>query len=146
MIFEHSRRDFLKQGSLLALSGGVLLSGVLRTALAQARFVEAVTSFGRVRGADVGGIKTFKGVPYGASTAGANRFRPPVDPAKWSGVRDALEYGPSAPQRDPGDRPAPDSGLSVASAGLPPEGEDCLVLNVWTRGVRPECRSSAWAL
>jgi para-nitrobenzyl esterase len=132
MIFEHSRRDFLKQGSLLALSGGVLLSGVLRPALAQARFVEAETSFGRVRGADAAGIKTFKGIPYGASTAGANRFRPPVDPAKWSGVRDALEYGPSAPQRDPGARRTPDSGLSVAGAGLPPEGEDCLVLNVWT--------------
>ncbi|HUL83451.1 MAG TPA: carboxylesterase family protein, partial [Gammaproteobacteria bacterium] len=96
-----------------------------------ARAVEAETSFGRVRGADADGIKTFKGIPYGASTAGPNRFKAPLDPAKWSGVRDALEYGPSAPQREPGARTA-ESGLSVASAGLPAETEDCLVLNVWT--------------
>ena len=131
MIRQPSRREFLKRGSLLALSGSALASGVLRRALAQAGGVEAQTSFGRVRGADVAGIKTFKGIPYGASTAGANRFRPPLDPAKWSGVRDTLEYGPSAPQREPGTRPA-ESGLSVASAGLPAEAEDCLVLNVWT--------------
>jgi para-nitrobenzyl esterase len=58
---------------------------------------------------------------------------PPEDPTAWSGVRDALEYGPSAPQREPGIAPA--ASLSVASAGLPPEGEDCLVLNVWTPGI-----------
>jgi para-nitrobenzyl esterase len=131
-MFAPSRRDFLKRGSLLALSGGVLGNAVLRPALSEPRFVEAQTSFGRVRGADVDGVKTFKGIPYGASTAGPSRFKPPADPAHWSGVRDALEYGASAPQRDPGAAPAASSGLSVASAGLPPESEDCLVLNVWT--------------
>ena len=131
-MFQPSRRDFLKRGSLLALSGGVLGSVVLRPALSQPRFVEAQTSFGRVRGIDVDGIKMFKGIPYGASTAGPNRFKPPADPARWSGVRDALDYGASAPQRDPGAARAADSGLSVASASLPPESEDCLVLNVWT--------------
>jgi para-nitrobenzyl esterase len=109
----------------------VLASVTLRRAFAQARAVEAETSFGRVRGADADGIKTFKGIPYGASTAGPNRFKAPLDPAKWSGVRDALEFGPSAPQREPGARAA-EPGLSVASAGLPAEAEDCLVLNVWT--------------
>jgi para-nitrobenzyl esterase len=97
-------------------------------------FVEAQTVFGRVRGADLGGIKTFKGIPYGASTAGRNRFMPPRDPIAWTGVRDALEYGPSAPQREPGVQAAPGQ-LSVASAGLPRESEDCLVLNVWTPGI-----------
>lgn len=131
-MFVPSRRDFLKRGSLLALSGGVLASAVLRPAFSQPRYVEAETAFGRVRGTDVAGIKTFKGIPYGASTAGPNRFKPPADPAHWSGVRDALDYGASAPQRDPGAIRAADSGLSVASASLPPESEDCLVLNVWT--------------
>jgi para-nitrobenzyl esterase len=131
-MFLPSRRDFLKRGSLLALSGGVLGSAVLRPALSQPRFVEAETSFGRVRGTDVDGVKTFKGIPYGASTAGPNRFKAPADPVHWSGVRDALDYGASAPQRDPGAIRAADSGLSVASASLPPESEDCLVLNVWT--------------
>ena len=105
-MFVPSRRSFLKRSSLLALSGGVLTSAVLRRALAQPRFVEAETSFGRVRGTDVDGVKTFKGIPYGASTAGPNRFMPPADPAHWSGVRDALDYGASAPQRDPGATPA----------------------------------------
>jgi para-nitrobenzyl esterase len=131
-MFLPSRRDFLKRGSLLALSSGVLGGAVLRPAFSQARMVEAETSFGRVRGTDVDGVKTFKGIPYGASTAGPNRFRPPADPARWSGVRDALDYGASAPQRDPGAARPAESGLSVASAGLPPESEDCLVLNVWT--------------
>ena len=57
--------------------------------------------FGKIRGVDHNGIKIFKGIPYGASTAGANRFMAPAEPADWSGVRDALAYGPSAPQRDP---------------------------------------------
>ena len=130
MILERSRREFLKQGSLLvALSGGVL-----RTSWAQTGFVEADTAFGRVRGADYEGIKTFKGIPYGATTAGRNRFMPPLDPVKWTGVRDALEYGPSAPQREPGVQ-SESSALAVAAAGLPAEGEDCLVLNVWTPGL-----------
>jgi len=64
--------------------------------------VIAETTYGRIRGTDLGGVKVFKGVPYGASTTGRNRFMPPVAPAKWAGVRDALAYGPSAPQTQPG--------------------------------------------
>ena len=131
MSFERSRREFLKQSAALtALSAGMYW----RPATAQERYVEAATTFGRVRGTDTAGIKSFKGIPYGASTAGSARFRPPTNPAAWTGVRDALSYGPSAPQREPGVARA-DSGLGVAAAGLPPEGEDCLVLNVWTPAV-----------
>ena len=64
-------------------------------------YVVAETAFGKIRGVDNNGIKIFKGIPYGASTAGANRFMPPAEPADWSGVRDALAYGHSAPQGDP---------------------------------------------
>ena len=55
-MFVPSRRDFLKRGSLLALSSGVLGSGVLRPAVSQLRFVDAETSFGSVRGEDVDGV------------------------------------------------------------------------------------------
>jgi para-nitrobenzyl esterase len=131
MSFEQSRREFLKRSSLLvALSAG----GVLRPARAQQSFVEADTAFGKVRGLDVAGVKTFKGIPYGASTARRNRFMPPQDPEPWAGVRDALAYGSSAPQREPGARAATSS-RAVAARGLPDEGEDCLVLNVWTPAV-----------
>src|SRR4029079_12249735 len=98
---------------------------------AESDFVIADTAFGKVRGVNVQGIKTFKGIPYGATTAGRNRFMPPVDPARWTGVRDALQYGQSAPQRNP-DTPPPPGRLAVATDSLPAEGEDCLVLNIWT--------------
>jgi para-nitrobenzyl esterase len=100
-----------------------------------ATFVVADTHLGKVRGTDTHGIKTFKGVPYGASTEGTRRFMPPVDPPKWNGVRDALEYGHSAPQRNPAAAPPSADALTVASSNLPPEGEDCLVLNVWTPAI-----------
>jgi para-nitrobenzyl esterase len=133
MSFERSRREFLKRGAALTvLSAGVAWR---RGAAQEPPYVEAATTFGRVRGRDAAGIKTFKGIPYGASTAGGNRFRPPADPAPWSGVHDALAYGASAPQREPGAARTA-SGREVAAAGLPPEGEDCLVLNVWTPALR----------
>jgi len=56
------------------------------------------TTAGKIRGMVGDGVKIFKGVPYGASTAGAARFMPPAKPVPWSGVRDALELGQRAPQ------------------------------------------------
>jgi para-nitrobenzyl esterase len=47
------------------------------------------TSSGKVRGTVHDGIVVFKGIPYGASPAGRNRFMPPKKPAPWSGVRAA---------------------------------------------------------
>src|SRR5262245_60235638 len=128
MLLKSSRREFLKQASVMLAATRGLAGNVWA---ADTKSVVADTAYGKIRGVDVDGIKIFKGVPYGASTAGKNRFMPPLTPAKWSGVRDALEYGHSAPQREPGTR-ANTSDLAVAAAGLPVEGEDCLVLNVWT--------------
>jgi para-nitrobenzyl esterase len=126
-----NRRTFLKQTSLLAIAPA---TAVLAHAQTQDSVI-AETAFGKIRGEEVQGVKIFKGVPYGASTAGQNRFMPPKDPAPWTGVRDALHYGPSTPQSDPGVARTV-SRLSVASAGLPAESEDCLVLNVWTPGLK----------
>jgi para-nitrobenzyl esterase len=127
-----NRRDFLRRASLAALSSSALLE---RASGQDSKFAVADTSFGKVRGIDNNGIKIFKGIPYGASTAGANRFMPPADPDKWAGVRDALEFGHSAPQRDPGAPPAQET-LTVSGSNMPAEGEDCLVLNVWTPGLQ----------
>ena len=56
-----NRRLFIGQASLLAAASG----GLLRSAwAADPDYVFAETSFGRVRGVDVQGIKTFKGIPY----------------------------------------------------------------------------------
>ena len=126
------RRDFLRSTALTALSGSAW-SEIARGQ--DTKSVVADTTFGKIRGIDNQGIKTFKGIPYGADTSGANRFMPPADPPKWTGVRDALEYGHSAPQRDPSAAPPAPGALGVAGQRLPAEGEDCLVLNVWTPAV-----------
>src|SRR3954466_12362373 len=59
------------------------------------------TSNGAVRGYRAQGVHVFRGLRYGAPTGGANRFKPPVKPAPWTGVMETLiaAGGPSAPQR-----------------------------------------------
>jgi para-nitrobenzyl esterase len=75
------------------------------------------TTSGPVRGA----AGNFHGIPY----AEAKRFELPTPPRPWTGVRDALEPGPAAPQ--------PPSRLERALGPMPlPQSEDCLSLNVFT--------------
>ena len=92
------------------------------------------TEHGLVAGTTDDGIRVFKGIRYGASTAGRNRFRPPQPPEAWTGVFEATTYGDTAPQAF--SRLA----LGGTKGNRPPIGEDCLRLNVWTPGCDAACR------
>ena len=100
-------------------------------------YVIAETTSGRVRGSiDQQGVHAFKGIPYGADTAGERRFLAPQPCPAWTGVRDALDYGNSAPQTDENAPKDAAANSLIGSLNTHPEHEDCLRLNVWTGGVR----------
>jgi carboxylesterase 2/para-nitrobenzyl esterase len=84
------------------------------------------TRYGEVRGSVADGVNTFKGIPYAAPPFGANRLRPPQPVAPWSGVRDALTYGPKSPQVP---YPPP---IDLFIPELTKSGKDCLNLNIWS--------------
>jgi para-nitrobenzyl esterase len=87
------------------------------------------TTAGKIRGTIEDKVSAFRGVPYGAPTAGASRFMPPEKPQPWTGVKDTIELGHRSPQGPSGLIP------EVAAVDADePAGEDCLVLNVWTPG------------
>ena len=80
----------------------------------------------------------FKGIPYGASTTGANRFMPPVKPEPWTGALNCLSYGHSCPQAGTGvietdlnSRRTDEDAFLLYRTGGWVRGEDCLRLNVF---------------
>jgi len=88
----------------------------------------ATTKEGQLRGERLNdrGVLVFRGVHYGQSTAGPNRFKAPQRVAKWQGIKDATKFGATCPQGG-------DVGRRTTTGGeLLPHSEDCLVLNMWT--------------
>ena len=121
-----------RRTAMLAAAAG-LLSG--EAARSQDIGPLVKTDRGTLRGSAADGVSCFKGIPYAGSTAGSNRFRPPVPVQPWTGVRDATAFGASAPQL-----PASNDPLGAWYGALQPMSEDCLSLNVWTTattGKRP---------
>ncbi|HEY0307468.1 MAG TPA: carboxylesterase family protein [Acidobacteriaceae bacterium] len=131
-----ARRRFL-QGT--ALYAGAALLPRATPLFATTSTPIATTTYGKISGAVDNGVMVFKGVPYGADTAG-RRFQPPAPLTPWTGVRIANEFGPRAPQG--GGRGVMGGPATISKRGyyLPPElgdiSEDCLHLNVWTTALR----------
>ncbi len=120
--------------ALLAAAGGAAIATIAGRSFAQTTASDApvaATQYGKVRGVTKDGVHVFKGIRYGASTAGANRFQPPKPPAPWTEVRDALNYAPMSPQII-----TPFVGLYSSWAADEPISEDCLGLNVFTPSLR----------
>src|SRR4029453_15526765 len=81
------------------------------------------TPSGKLSGSEQDGVRVFRGIPFARPPVGARRFRAPEAVSPWPGVRDAQEFGASAPQA-PIQLPLP--GLDVGRRD-----EDCLYLNVY---------------
>src|SRR5581483_6075253 len=98
----------------------------------------ARTQYGRVRGFLDGGVFTFKGVPYGQTTADANRWLPAKPPTPWTDEYPALIYGANCPQNLHDWTSQEQVFIQDWDDGW--QSEDMLKLNIWTSsltGKRP---------
>ena len=131
-----SRRAFINGSVTAAAAAAVIGGGAVGASAATDRPGKAAplgdrpvrTQSGLVSGtgALLPGVTVYKGIPFAASTAGENRWRPPRPPASWTGVRAADTFGDVCPQ------------TSLSGATIPfPMSEDCLNLNVWTSAAAP---------
>jgi para-nitrobenzyl esterase len=119
-----TRREMLQLSTLAAVAP--------RTTWAQTS-PTATTTSGTIRGYLDNGVNVFKGISYGDDTS-KTRFQPPAKPIPWTGVREALTFGPQAPQ--PIHPRTGRSSFSPLDEENPVNSEDCLHLNVWTPGLR----------
>src|SRR5580704_5128759 len=113
-----------RTGARLAVAGltlGALVAAAPAVSASAASGPIVGTANGAVQGVANGAVDEFLGIPYAAPPVGALRWQPPQPAASWPGVRDATQFAPHCPQ--------PASPFGQASTS-----ENCLFLNVFTRG------------
>ena len=142
MDFAVSRRSVIAGTSAIGIGTMLSSKAIAQSSTDRPLFSTVETNNGKVEGIDNVGIKAFKGIPYGADTGGANRFKPPQPPKPWTGTRNCIGFGTINPQV-PADLRS-DYAMMIMwdrHVGAGSMGEDCLNLNVWTPGVDNEKRA-----
>ena len=127
-------------GINIAASNTALASDSVKTAAHQepencstAPSAIAKTQYGKVRGFLDGGVLTFKGVHYGRTTAGENRWLPAKPPEPWADEYPALAYGANCPHTL-----HPWTSIELTFLQDWDDGwqsDDMLKLNIWTSSV-----------
>ena len=124
-------------GLNIAVAQSALASDSIKTAAHQEpgnfstpRTAIAKTQYGKVRGFVDGGVFTFKGVPYGQTTGGANRWLPAKPPTPWTDEYPALVYGANCPQNLHTWTSPEQTFIQDWDDGW--QSEDMLKLNIWT--------------
>jgi para-nitrobenzyl esterase len=110
---------------LLTLSPEVSMSDPIKI---DSGLISGATISEEIVGNDIE-VRVYRGIPYAASTAGENRWRPPQPVAPWDGVRACTEFGDSCLFAAYG----PESlWHGKLWSDVAQQSEDCLHLNVWT--------------
>lgn len=109
--------------SLSMLSALAICSAVIEPSSAADR-VKIANGMLQSNAAPRSGVRSFKGIPFAQPPVGDLRWREPLAPRNWSGIRNADEFGPRCMQRT-----SPGADYWFRSSGM---SEDCLYLNVWT--------------
>ena len=113
---------------MIKLVRSAILAFAMSLAIASTSYAEDAplvnAPAGTVKGRVEGDLHVFKGVPYARPPVLGLRWKPPAPLPKWSGVKDASDFGPICIQ--------PESKLSSIYSEAPmPMSEDCLTLNIW---------------
>ena len=89
----------MRSGFLVVLAAGVAtLPSQVLAEYVQPKLVRVEIAQGALEGESLGKVLAFRGIPYAAAPVGNLRFQPPAAPQSWTGVRSALDMGPSCPQ------------------------------------------------
>ena len=129
-----SRRTFIKSAALttLAFMATDFFGGEV---LAAPKTCTAVTRHGTYNGfVGKSGVKTWLGIPYAKPPVGKLRWRAPEPLDDSTDVFDATKFGFAAMQEED----------HVEPSSLYPQSEDCLTLNIWTRGRKNNLPVMVW--
>jgi len=87
------------------------------------REIQVQTTYGTVQGELLHDASVWKGIPYAKPPVGELRFKAPVQPESWDGIRQATQFGPENIQ--------PRNHQPEGQTEIPNESEDSLYLNIW---------------